>query len=389
MASSFVVDLHDLFDQSISSLFEYDNMWMHVIGHLVLVVMPVAMLFILLRWLFVFFRWLSQTKSKVGRKRTGEKSAFRLPSSLMGFVFLYSGKSQCFLAILALSILPLTYLQLEIPKGIINGAISPESLTADGWFPEHIIESNDYLLILCAMYLAALVASAYMKYSLNISMGKTSERLLRLIRLLVVKKRTNISEDERQATLIPVVTQEVEPICNFAGDAFIVPLLHGGTVITILSFMMMQNVMLGAAAITMLPIQLIVIPRIQSRINSHVQRRIGVIREVSSALHETLTGRTRTSVRAQIRELQLIRHRIFENKYLMKSLNNFIMNLTPFFLYTIGGFMVLEGHLSLGSLVASLASYKDLAPAIKELFNYYQRIHDARLRYTEVLEFVI
>ena len=73
----------------------------------------------------------------------------------------------------------------------------------------------------------------------------------------------------------------------------------------------------------------------------------------------------------------------------MKSLNNFIMNLTPFFLYTIGGFMVLEGHLSLGSLVASLASYKDLAPAIKELFNYYQRIHDARLRYTEVLEFVI
>ena len=51
--------------------------------------------------------------------------------------------------------------------------------------------------------------------------------------------------------------------------------------------------------------------------------------------------------------------------------------------------MVLEGHLSLGSLVASLASYKDLAPAIKELFNYYQRIHDARLRYTEVLEFVI
>ena len=72
----------------------------------------------------------------------------------------------------------------------------------------------------------------------------------------------------------------------------------------------------------------------------------------------------------------------------MKSLNNFIMNLTPFFFYTIGGFLVLEGRLSLGALVASLASYKDLAPAIRELFSYYQRIHDARLRYQEVQAFL-
>ena len=64
------------------------------------------------------------------------------------------------------------------------------------------------------------------------------------------------------------------------------------------------------------------------------------------------------------------------------------MNLTPFFFYTIGGFLVLEGKLSLGALVASLASYKDLAPAIRELFGYYQRIHDARLRYQEVQYFL-
>jgi ABC-type bacteriocin/lantibiotic exporter with double-glycine peptidase domain len=65
------------------------------------------------------------------------------------------------------------------------------------------------------------------------------------------------------------------------------------------------------------------------------------------------------------------------------------MNLTPFFFYTIGGYLVLDQNLSLGALVASLASYKDLAPALRELFNYYQRNQDAKLRYFEVRQFLL
>jgi hypothetical protein len=49
---------------------------------------------------------------------------------------------------------------------------------------------------------------------------------------------------------------------------------------------------------------------------------------------------------------------------------------------------VLDQNLSLGALVASLASYKDLAPAMRELFNYYQRNQDAKLRYLEVRRYL-
>jgi len=388
MTSNAVVDFHSRFDQSLSLIFKHENIWLHVIGHVVLVVMPVALIFILFRWLYLILKWIARSKpARFGT--TTRNKIFQIPSSLTAFIILYSGRSQIFLALLALSILPVTYAQLELPKRIINGAISAESLDTSQWFFNHNIEQVDYLLILCALFLTALLASACMKYALNISMGRTSERLLRHIRLLVVKNRTNLKRASRKSTLIPVVTQEVEPVCSFSGDALIVPLLYGGTVATIITFMMVQNVVLGAAAVTMLPIQIIVIPRIQRRINTHLQQRIGVIRSISNNLQGDLVAENRGAVRGQIRELQSIRHKIFENKYLMKSLNNFIMNLTPFFLYTIGGFMVLEGQLSLGALVASLASYKDLAPAIRELFNYYQRIHDARLRYDEVLRFVL
>ena len=83
---------------------------------------------------------------------------------------------------------------------------------------------------------------------------------------------------------MPVLTQEVEPVCSFSGDSVIVPLLHGGTVVTIITFMMVQNVVLGAAAITLLPIQLILIPKLQPKINHFVRLRVGAIRDLSDAL---------------------------------------------------------------------------------------------------------
>jgi len=41
----------------------------------------------------------------------------------------------------------------------------------------------------------------------------------------------------------------------------------------------------------------------------------------------------------------------------------------------------------MGALVASLASYKDLASSIRELFAYYQSYQDARVRYEEIYVF--
>jgi hypothetical protein len=378
------IHLHDLIDQSTLSLFEHEHVWLHIIGHVVMVIMPVAILFLTLRWGYLILQWLLRQKLNHPRRALIGKGAFTLPTGLMGFILRYSGRSQVLLSILALSILPITYIQLELPKRVINGAISADSLDTTSWTFNNHLDQVDYLLFLCTLFLASLLASACLKYILNVSMGTTSERLLRHIRLSVLRKYSATKRTNDNSALVPVITQEVEPVCTFSGDAFIVPLLHGGTVVTIITFMMMQNIILGAAAITLLPIQIVIIPKLQRKINVLIRKRVSVIRSLSTALQKTAN---RKLIRGEIRNLQTIRQSIFRTKFLMKSLNNFIMNLTPFFFYTIGGYLVLENHLSLGALVASLASYKDLAPAIRELFNYYQRIHDAKLRYAEVQQF--
>ncbi|HEX3953823.1 MAG TPA: ATP-binding cassette domain-containing protein, partial [Stellaceae bacterium] len=77
---------------------------------------------------------------------------------------------------------------------------------------------------------------------------------------------------------------------------------------------------------------------------------------------------------------------IYRRKFFVKFLNNFITQLTPFFFYSIGGYLVIRGTLSFGALVAVLAAYKDMASPWKELLDFYQQKEDSRIKYEQIIE---
>ncbi|MEM8663945.1 MAG: ATP-binding cassette domain-containing protein, partial [Pseudomonadota bacterium] len=54
--------------------------------------------------------------------------------------------------------------------------------------------------------------------------------------------------------------------------------------------------------------------------------------------------------------------------------------------YSVGGYLVIEGSLSFGALVAVLAAYKDLASPWKELLNWYQNLANVTVKYQTVVE---
>ncbi|MBV8170084.1 MAG: ABC transporter ATP-binding protein, partial [Alphaproteobacteria bacterium] len=77
---------------------------------------------------------------------------------------------------------------------------------------------------------------------------------------------------------------------------------------------------------------------------------------------------------------------ISQKKFFIKFLNNFISQLTPLFVYSIGGYLVITGSLSFGALVAVLAAYKDLASPWRELLDYYQSMQDTEIKYEQIIE---
>ena len=59
---------------------------------------------------------------------------------------------------------------------------------------------------------------------------------------------------------------------------------------------------------------------------------------------------------------------------------------TPFFFYSVGGYLAINGQISVGALVAALAAYKDLSSPWKELLTYYNQTQDMATRWEILLE---
>jgi len=361
--------------------------WLHSVLHVVLIWAPFALLCLLV-YRVVRYIW-----NRLGRRSMDvpETASASLGRSVFRYITRHTARDQVFLIALGLASLPILYATLELPKLIINGAIDAKEHTAVVFGTQ--LNQTEHLFVLCGIYLIVVLLNGTFKYVLNVYKGKVGERLLRRLRLTIFRRWRRGAGSERRSEVITLLAQEVEPIGGFASDAYALPVFQGGTFLTILVFMFVQDPYLGAAAVTMLPVQIALIPRLQRKVNELARRRVQEVRAFGGHLgdqglsDERYIGEIQTIGRS-LKEIETIRREIHRAKFFMKGLNNFLSSLTPFFFYSIGGYLVIEGDLTLGALVAVLAAYKDFSAPLRELFRYYQSMEDVRIRYDEIGRFL-
>lgn len=322
-----------------------------------------------------------------------------MSTSLLTFIWKYSARSQVILLILTVISFPILYMSLELPKQIINEAIGSTTfpITLYG-FP---LGQFEYLATLCIAFLLTVIVSGVLKMQTNIYKGVVAERLLRRFRYQLISRmlRLPLPQFRRtsQGALISMITAEAEALCTMMGDAISRPVFAAGQMLTITGFLFVQNVWLGVAAIILIPLQAYIIPRLQRQINLLNKERILVVRSLSDRIGETVTGveslrtvnglsYTLADFSNRFGEIFKIRLSIYNLKFLMKFLNNFINQLTPFLFLSIGGYLVIQGELTVGALAAALASHKDLMSPWRELLAYYSQIQDVSLRYRTITE---
>lgn len=370
--------------------YQYDETapdWIHPFIHVIFVLVP-AMLVSVVVYLIIIgiLRRLSWKKAYVPEPQTVRG----LDASLFKTVLQYTRKQQVLMILLSLVAMPILYVTLELPKQIVNNALNAERFPLE--FFGYGFDQVTLLMVLSGLYLMAISLNGLNKYVLNVFKGYVAERFLRRFRLVIYRQWRGDVEAQSQSEIIPILAQEVEPVGGFAADVLTLPILQGGTLLTILLFMFMQDPVLGAAALTVLPIQLILLPKLQRRVNILSRMRIKEIRLLGTQLSDQLSaGQSSYSGFAQasknFRELEIVRRRIFRLKFFIKALNNFLTAITPFLFYSLGGYFVIEGRISLGALVAVLAAHKDFSAPLKELFRYYQTLEDTRIRYHEITLF--
>ncbi|HXF54967.1 MAG TPA: ABC transporter ATP-binding protein/permease [Hyphomicrobiaceae bacterium] len=344
-----------------------------------------------------------------------------MDTNLFRYVWRHSRREQLVVLSLILLSLPFYFASLDVPKTIVNEALQGRAfaegnntavlfrmeLNLPTWsgggsvelFPGLELERLPFLLTLCGLFLTLVLINGAFKFVINTRKGILGEKLLRQLRYdlfaLLLRFRPEDIRAVKPAEAASVIKDEVEPIGDFAGDAFIQPFFLGTQALTALTFIMVQNAGLGAIALAVVLVQAVLIPRLRRRlITLGVERqiesrrlagRIGAVVEAAPAIHtHGAAAYNRAGVNNLLARLLAIRIGLFKRKFAVKYLNNLLAQITPFFFYSFGGYLALRGHLDLGQLLAVIVAYRDLPPPIKELIDWDQQRTDITVKYQQV-----
>ncbi len=324
-----------------------------------------------------------------------------MPKSIFRYIFVHSWREQAMLFAATLVYLPLLYFTFELPKIIVNEAIGEEPDV----FPKELFgvqfDHISFLLLLCGTFLTLVVVAGGFKYILSVYKGVLAEIMLRRLRYDLYTRVLRFPLDHlRKITggeIVAMSTAETEQIGRYMGVAVANPALQGGTLLTALGFLFAQDIYLGAAALVLFPVQAYLVPKFQRKMNEQSRMRLTNMRLFAGHVSETIDGAkdiiahntmnyelAKTSARLGV--LFRIRKRLYELGNTIIFLNNFFTQLTPFLFYAIGGYLVIEGELTIGALLAVIAAYREAAAPWNELLENYQQLEDNRVKYALLID---
>ncbi len=343
--------------------------------------------------------------------------------NLFKYIWRHSKREQIAILLLVLLSMPFYFLSLDLPKQIVNRGILGEGfesaadsqsfLAFDLPFGEALtgapvelfdgfsLEQQGLLLSLTFTYVILYLINSGFKYSINTGKGRMGERMLRRLRYelsdRILRFPIPYIRKVKQAEAATMIKDEVEPLGGFIGDAFVTPAFLGGQAITAMIFILTQNVWLGLVAAVIVAFQTYLVPRMRLPILRLGRQRQLTARQLAGRIAEVVDGAVeihshdtsnleRSDLASRLGRIFEIRYEIFQRKFMVKFVNNFLAQLTPFIFYGGGGVLAIRGYLDVGALVAVIFAYKDLPGPIKELIDWEQQRADVQIKYDQVIE---
>ena len=343
--------------------------------------------------------------------------------NLFAFILRHSKRDQLLIVPLVFASMAVYYLSLDLPKMIINEPIQgkrfpdPDStaqfLRIAFKLPEFLggqtvrvfdgfpLEQLPYLFALTLTFLGLIVLNGFIRFQINTMKGWMGERMLRRLRYALFDQMLRFPLPRfrrvKSAEMSSMIKDEVEPLGGFIGEAYITPLALAGEALTALFFILYQHLALGLIAFGMVTMQAVIVPRMRRRLLVLTKQRQLTARQLAGRIAESVDGIVeirahdtsnyeRAEISSRLGRIFRIRFEYYQRKFLIKFLNNFLSQMTPFLFYSIGGYLVIVGKLDIGALVAVIAAYKDLPSPIKELIDWDQQRLDVQIKYTQVIE---
>lgn len=294
-----------------------------------------------------------------------------MPRTILGYVLRYTGKHQLGLAFLSVAVFLLSAVPLELQRRIIN------DLTERGRFQA--------VVSLAAAYGGLALADQLLKLLLNMYRGWVAESSVRSLRRAVFDTEFGTamaSPSPLDAGVeIAMILEEAEPIGGFTGLALSEPLLQGGILVSVLTYMFVLQPYLALLGVAFIVPQTVFVPLMQRAINRRAQSRILVKRDLSGEIADGHVDRDERSQAGRIERIFTYNMGIYWLKYTMNLLMNMMQHLAVAVALGVGGWFVLQGRIEVGTVVAIVGGLGKLNDPWGDLVSWFREFSVVRVKY--------
>ena len=318
--------------------------------------------------------------------------------NIFRYILRHSARAQLLILAMTVASFPFLYATLELPKLIVNDALSgAESHRLYGMEFQQV----EYLFLLCGVFLVLVLINGGFKYVINVYEGIVGERMLRRLRYELFSRVLrfplphfrHISPGE----IVQMINAEVEPLGGFIAEAFALPAFQGGTLLDHPGLHVHAGPDHGPRCDRALPVPDLRHPQAAAPgeparqgagaagappRRSHRRKRSAACATSAPTTRPSMSARASAASSASSSTSAI---KIYKKKFFIKFLNNFMAQLGPFFFYSIGGYLVIMGDLTLGALVAVVGAHEKLYSPWKELLNHYQLTWDSQIKFEQVV----
>lgn len=307
-----------------------------------------------------------------------DQTAFRAGETLPRFVWRITGVHQFYIGILAMAVALLNFVPIDLQKRIVDGPVMNRELNG--------------LLLLGGLYLAAVLAQAALKYTLLVYQGWISESAIAVSRSQLASAAADSASEETTTSgqTANVVGAEIDRVCGFIGTSISEFVVNLTMLVAISAYMLYIQPVIAMFALAFLVPQAVLATYLQAQLNVLFERQIGLVRR----LGDEVVAQASSDPDKPGNEFRTIwaiyrnRIRFYFLKYGLKTLLNLANAMGPLTVIVAGGYMVIQGVTTIGTVVAFVSGFERLSGPLRDLLNFYREAQQAKVQHGLILRWV-
>ena len=297
----------------------------------------------------------------------------RSNESLAGFVWRASGPHQFYVGLVAIAVALFNLAPIDLQRRIIDEAIGNRNI--------------DALLFLGAVYLGIVLMQSVLKFVLFFYQGWVGESCVKTARDQIAEAAAerSLGEDPEGGYSVNVIGREIDNVGGFVGTSISEFVVNLTLLILLAGYMLyIEPVIALVGAVSLIP-QILLAVYMQADLNRLVERQVGLVRRLGA---ETMSTGLEKGSFGTIRAIYRNRIRFYLLKYGLKTLLSLANAMGPLMVLLVGGYMVIDGQTTVGTVVAFVSGLERVSSPLHDLLNFYRAYEQAKVQHQMIVDWV-